>query len=138
MENINNIKSKFEFNLDLFRDNYVAHLVNPDYEPNIKLYTRDKNNLNTTIKELFFLRNSLEKKNDKLDKTLQNLFEKIEQHKEMNEKLEQDLKNLGDGDLAAIKMSKDAIINYKWSIFYLVLHILLFFSLYGIFYYQKK
>ena len=54
MSKLKEIKGRFITNIDLFKDNYVAHLSNPEYEPNLKLYQRDKNNLDQVIKDLFF------------------------------------------------------------------------------------
>tara|TARA_Y100000389_G_C17116357_1_gene343266 strand:- start:135 stop:563 length:429 start_codon:yes stop_codon:yes gene_type:complete len=125
MSKLKEIKGRFITNIDLFKDNYVAHLSNPEYEPNLKLYQRDKNNLDQVIKDLFFLRNDMEIKDDTLDKKIKEMFKIIETDKTMHKNLKKELGKLGDGDLAAIKMSEDVDTRYKNLVFTLIVNCLI-------------
>ena len=125
MSKLKEIKGRFITNIDLFKDNYVAHLSNPKYEPNLKLYQRDKNNLDQVIKDLFFLRNDMEIKDDTLDKKINEMFKIIETDKTMHKNLTKELGKLGDGDLAAIKMSEDVDTRYKNLVFTLIVNCLI-------------
>ena len=101
---MDSLDDDFSYYLEMYKDNYIAHGLNPNAD-NEKLLNDAKDGLNRTHKQLEGMNTELIDKNNKIRGNMTSVNKRIKKSEKENNKLENTFKSLDNTDAGAIEQN---------------------------------
>lgn len=101
---MDSLDDDFSYYLEMYKDNYIAHGLNPNAD-NEKLLNDAKDGLNRTHKQLEGINNELIDKNNKIRGNMTSVNKRIKKSEKENKKLENTFQRLDNTDAGAIEQN---------------------------------
>ena len=101
---MDSLDDDFSYYLEMYKDNYIAHGLNPNAD-NEKLLNDAKDGLNRTHKQLEGMNTELIDKNNKIRGNMTSVNKRIKKSEKKNNKLENTFKSLDNTDAGAIEQN---------------------------------